>query len=168
MKVEKTKLEGVLLITPPTIFEDFRGHYVETFNKEIYSKHGIVIDFVQDDIATSHKNVLRGIHGDNITWKLVSCLYGNIYIIVVNNDSKSKQYREWTSFNISDRNCLQVLIPPKFGIGPLVLSERAIFHYKQSTQYSRKKQFTILWDDSKYNFWWPIKNPIVTTRDSGI
>ena len=55
MKILKTNLNGVLKITPPTIFNDFRGSYIETYNREIYNKSGINIDFIQDDISTSKK-----------------------------------------------------------------------------------------------------------------
>lgn len=167
MDVQKTKLEGVLLIKPPTIFKDFRGTYVELYNDELYKKAGIVIKFVQDDISTSSFNVLRGLHGDLKTWKLVSCLYGKFYLMVVNWDESSLQYRQWEAFTLSDENRLQVLIPPKFGNGHLVLSEQAIFHYKQSTYYNRPGQFTIMWNDPALNLPWPIKNPIVSKRDGG-
>jgi dTDP-4-dehydrorhamnose 3,5-epimerase len=165
MKIAKTSLDGVLLITPPTIFEDFRGEYVETYNKQIYMSKGIDIDFIQDDISLSRKNVLRGVHGDNHTWKLVTCLYGSFYLVIVNNDKSSSQYKKFTSFTLSDKNRSQILIPPKFGNGHLVLTESAIFHYKQSSQYNRESQFTIKWDDPDFNLWWPIKNPILSERD---
>ena len=89
LEVKKTKLDGVLLIKPPTIFEDFRGTYVETYNEELYHQAGITVKLVQDDISTSSKHVLRGIHGDSETWKLVSCLHGKFYLIVLNQDRKS-------------------------------------------------------------------------------
>ena len=168
MEVEKTQLEGVLLIKPPTVFEDFRGTYVEIYNEVLYKEVGIAVDFIQDDISTSTRHVLRGIHGDTETWKLVSCIYGKFYLVVVNWDENSKQYGQWESFVLSDRNRQQVLIPPKFGNGHLVLSEEAIFHYKQSSYYNRPGQFTILWNDPKLNIWWPIKQPIVSQRDEGI
>lgn len=167
MDVKKTKLDGVLLITPPTIFEDYRGSYVEIFNEKLYNEAGIKIKFVQDDISTSSKHVLRGIHGDDVTWKLVSCLYGEFYLVVVNWDKKSKQYSQWDSFTLSDKNRLQVLIPPNFGNGHVVLSDKAIFHYKQNTYYDRSRQFTILWNDPKLKIRWPIDNPILSKRDSG-
>ena len=69
--VETTSLDGVLKIHPPTVFEDFRGKYVETYNKRLYMENGVNIDFIQDDISVSRKNVLRGIHGDQRTWKLI-------------------------------------------------------------------------------------------------
>jgi dTDP-4-dehydrorhamnose 3,5-epimerase len=167
MEIRKTNLDGVLLIKPPTIFEDFRGVYVETYNEKLYTEAGIKVKFVQDDIAVSSRNVLRGIHGDGETWKLVSCLDGKFYLVVVNWDEASSQFGKWESFVLSDQNRLQVLVPPKFGNGHLVLSEQTIFHYKQSTYYNRAGQFTLLWNDPRLNIWWPIKNPIVSKRDEG-
>ena len=167
LEVTKGKLDGVLVIKPPTIFEDFRGIYVETYNEELYMEAGISIKFIQDDIAVSSKNVLRGIHGDDVTWKLVSCLYGEFYLVVVNWDKGSPQFGEWESFTLSDKNRLQVLIPAGFGNGHVVLSEMAIFHYKQNTYYDRARQFTLLWNDSRLNIKWPVDNPITSKRDSG-
>jgi dTDP-4-dehydrorhamnose 3,5-epimerase len=167
MKVEKTNLDGVLIIDPPTNFQDFRGSYVEIYNEKLYKNYGIVQDFIQDDISTSRHNVLRGIHGDSTTSKLVSCLFGAFYLVVVNNDSSSPQYKKWEAFHLSDVNRKQILIPPKFGNGHLVLSDLAIFNYKQTTEYNREGQFTIKWDDPEYNIWWPIKSPILSERDGG-
>lgn len=167
MEVGKTKLDGVLLIKPPTIFEDFRGTYVEIYNEMLYTEAGIKVEFVQDDVSISSKHVLRGIHGDGGTWKLISCLYGKFYLVVVNWDETSPQFGEWDSFVLSDQNRLQVLVPAKFGNGHLVLSDLAIFHYKQSAYYNRAGQFTLLWNDPKLNIWWPVKNPIVSRRDDG-
>ena len=167
MEVTRAKLDGVLVIKPPTIFEDFRGTYVETYNEELYTEAGINIKFIQDDISVSSKNVLRGIHGDDVTWKLVSCLYGEFYLVVVDWDKASPQFGQWESFTLSDQNRLQVLIPAKFGNGHVVLSEMAIFHYKQSTYYDRARQFTILWNDPKLKIRWPVDNPILSRRDSG-
>jgi dTDP-4-dehydrorhamnose 3,5-epimerase len=168
MEVTKTKLEGVLLIKPPTVFEDSRGTYVETYNQELYHNAGITVPFVQDDISTSSRHVLRGIHGDSETWKLVSCLYGKFYLVVLNHDKESRQYGQWESFTLSDNNRLQVLIPPKFGNGHVVLSETAIFHYKQNTYYNRAGQFTVVWNDPQFKMWWPVSHPIISQRDAGL
>lgn len=167
VEVRKAKLDGVLVIKPPTVFEDFRGHYVELYNEALYAEAGVRVKFVQDDISVSVRHVLRGIHGDGVTWKLISCLLGRIYVVTVNNDSSTPQYRQWESFVLSEDNRLQVLIPPKCGTAHLVLSEQAIFHYKQSTYYDRASQFTLRWDDPKLNIWWPVKNPILSRRDAG-
>lgn len=141
MKVNTTQLDGVLLIDPPTIFEDYRGHYVEIYNESEYKAAGIEWDFIQDDISVSRRHVLRGIHGDTKTAKLVSCIQGAFYLVVVNNLKGSAQFGKWTAFTLSDQNRRQVLIPPGFGNGHLVMTETAIFHYKQSTLYDRASQF---------------------------
>ena len=167
LSVRDTVLDGVKVIVPPTRFEDFRGTYVETYNEEIYRAAGIDVEFLQDDISVSSRHVLRGLHGDQKTWKLISCLQGKFYLVVINWDPTSPQHRKWQSFVLSDRNNLQVLIPPKFGNGHLVLSEQAIFHYKQSTYYDREGQFTIAWNDPALGLWWPVKDPIVSQRDQG-
>ena len=165
IKIKKTKLNGVLEITPSTNFLDFRGKYIEIYNKEYFFGKGIKINFIQDDISVSNKNVLRGIHGDENTWKLISCLYGSFYLVVVNNNKSSSQYKKWIAFTLSDNDNKQILIPPKFGNGHLVLSEKAIFHYKQNTMYNRKKQFTIKWNDPSLNIFWPTNDPITSLRD---
>jgi dTDP-4-dehydrorhamnose 3,5-epimerase len=168
MKIEKTNLDGVVLISPPTNFEDFRGEYVEIYNRELFHRAGLTQDFVQDDISISSRHVLRGIHGDGKTWKLVSCLFGKFYLVVVNNDSESPQYRQSQGFALSDKNRQQILIPPKFGNGHVVMSDVAMFHYKQTSYYDRPGQFTLIWNDPELNLWWPIKNPIVSKRDEGV
>ena len=165
MKIENTKLKNVMIITPPTNFEDFRGEYIEIYNKKLMKERGIDIEFIQDDISISRKNVLRGLHGDEKTWKLVSCLQGSFYLVVLNLDQDSPQYGEYVSFTLSDKNRKQVLIPPKHANGHLVLSNEAIFHYKQNTDYDRSSQFTINWSDPKFKIWWPIANPILSERD---
>ena len=166
--VRDTALDGVKLITPPTSSEDFRGTYVELYNRQLYREQGVDAEFVQDDISTSTQHVLRGVHGDGRTWKLVSCLVGRFYLLVVNNDARHPQYRQWQGFTLSDTNRQQVLIPPQFGNGHVVLSDIAVFHYKQSSYYDRASQFTLLWNDPALAFWWPVTNPIVSRRDAGL
>lgn len=162
--VQETILDGVKEIIPPTIFHDFRGDYVETYHRELYQRAGILAEFVQDDYATSHRHVLRGIHGDQTTAKLIDCLYGSLYVIIVNNNPSSSQYKQWISFDLSCRNKIQVFVPEKFGMAYLVMSEKAILHYKQ-TDYYHHNQFTIQWNDPEYDFWWPIDHPITSKRD---
>ncbi len=164
MQISKTKLDGVLLLKPE-VFEDFRGQYVETYNEQFCRDNGINVKFVQDDISVSSQHVLRGIHGDAETWKLVSCMHGKFYLVVVNCDKESPNFGKWQSFVLSDVNRHQVLIPPKHGNGHVVLSETAIFHYKQNTYYNPKGQFTYIWNDPQLKIWWPIKNPLISQRD---
>ena len=165
MIIFKTKLKGVLKIKLKD-HKDKRGRYLELFNKKLFKKIGQKIQFIQDDISVSKKNVLRGIHGDHKTWKLVTCLDGRFLLLVVNNKKKDNEYKKYQFFYLSDKNNIQILIPPGFGNSHYVLSKKTIFYYKQSTFYDRKSQFTIKWYDKEFNFKWPIKfKPITSKRD---
>ena len=135
MKVEETKLDGVLLVKLLG-FEDHRGEYVELYNRQKYQAEGMGVDFVEDDMSIATRGVIKGIHGDPVTWKLISCLHGKFYLVVINYDKESSQFGKWEGFVLSESNKHQVLVPPKFGNGHLCLSEKSIFHYKQSVSYS--------------------------------
>ncbi len=168
MRVEKTKLDGVLLITPPVMAEDFRGTNTESYNQTLYRKNGINQNFVLDSISTSRQHVLRGIHGDDVTTKLITILHGSAYFVVLNQVPDHPQYGQWQSFTLSDKNRLQVLVPPNYGNGHLVMSDHVVFSYKLTHYYDRDSQFTIKWNDPRFNIWWPIKDPILSERDSSI
>ena len=117
-------------------------------------------------VSISKKNVLRGIHGDYITWKLITCLHGKFLLLVVNNIKNHKEYKKSQIFELSEDNNLQILVPPGFGNSHYVKTKRAIFHYKQSTLYNKKLQFTIKWNNANFRFKWPFKsNPITSKRD---
>jgi dTDP-4-dehydrorhamnose 3,5-epimerase len=164
MDVTQTTLSQVLLIQLNN-FEDHRGEYVETYNKKKYRDAGIDMEFLQDDYSVSSKHVLRGIHGDADTWKLITCPYGKFYLVVVNCDKTSPDFGKWESFVLSDKNHKQVLIPPQYGNAHLVLSDQAIFGYKQSSYYDPTIQFSYRWDYPEFDIWWPIKDPILSRRD---
>lgn len=166
LTINKSPTLNLDVITPNTIFEDFRGKYTELYNKQRYSEAGLTMDFVQDDYSFSRHNVLRGVHGDHKTWKLISCLFGSFFLIVVDNRSDSKTYKKWEYFSLSEENRTQVLVPPGFGNGHYVMSQNGtIFHYKQTTYYDRASQFTISWNDPTYNMFWPCSDPITSERD---
>ena len=165
MRVKETKLFGVKILTPSR-FEDFRGSYIELYDsKKFMNLTGLDIKFVQDDISISRKHVLRGLHGDFKTTKLVSVLRGTGYALVADNRKDSPTYRQWQSFTLSDKNMDMILLPPGIGNSILAMDEEIIYHYKQNTHFSEGQQFTIKWDDPEWNFWWPIKNPILSMRD---
>jgi dTDP-4-dehydrorhamnose 3,5-epimerase len=162
--VEKTKLDGVLLIKP-SIFLDHRGTFIEIYNIIDYHTNGIKIEFVRDDISTSKKNVLRGIHYDKKTWKLIQCMHGKMFFVVVDMRSDSNRYLQWVSFNLDSIERNQVLVPPGFGNGHLVVSDECIFHYKMSEYYHPENEKILRWDDPQVNISWPIENPILSHKD---
>ena len=152
------------MLIKPDVMEDFRGSNAEAYNAELYKKNGVTQDFVLDTYSVSSKHVLRGLHGDDKTWKLVNCMQGRIYLVVMNVIPGSAQYGQWESFLLSGDNHWQVLIPPNFVNGHIVLTDQVIFHYKM-TEYYNPNQFTIRYDDPKFKIWWPIKNPLISRRD---
>ncbi len=170
MKVETTKLKNVLLFTHEC-YEDHRGTYEELYNKEKFDKIcmeqiDLRISFQETNIAVSTKHVLRGLHGDNRTWKYVTCLKGRYFINVLCYDEESEHFGKYQSFVLSGENKKQLLIPPKHGHGYVVMSDEAIFHYQQSCTYrGMGEQFTVKYNDDRFNMWWPVKNPILSKRD---
>ena len=165
MEVLKTTLEGVLLIKPE-IHKDHRGSNVSIYNEKDYADAGIAVKFVEDKVTTSVRNVLRGIHGDPGTYKLISCLQGEVYLVVVNCDQSSSSFGKWEAFTLSAENRLQVLVPPHYGNGHLVLSDHAVFHYKWSEYYHPEKQFRYRYDDQRFRIYWPVEKPILSSRDA--
>jgi len=167
IKVHETPLRGVFKIDRYA-FRDLRGMYGEIYAPKVYKEQGIDVDLSAEvNFSVSKKNVLRGIHGDDRTWKLISCLQGAFYLVVLNFERESDQFGQWTSFTLSRENMLQVLVPPKFGNGHLILTDEAMFHYNQSYHYrGAENQFTIRWDDPKFNIQWPTNNPILSQRDA--
>jgi dTDP-4-dehydrorhamnose 3,5-epimerase len=170
MKItQSTIIADLVTITPP-IHYDYRGEYVETFRTDTYAffeADGRRIEFVEDDFSVSHRHVLRGLHGDGKTWKLIQCPWGEFYYVVVDMRKTSPTYLRWQSFVLNDRNRLQVLVPAGCANGHLVLSEKAIFSYKQSQYYSgMSAQFTVRWNDPKLGIHWPVSNPILSERDA--
>ena len=145
-------------------FKDHRGYYWTSWKKGVLKK----LTFKHDKFSLSKKNVLRGLHGDTKTWKLVSCPYGKFLLVVVNFDKKSKNFLKYKSWILSHKNRLQILIPPNYANGHLCISKECLFHYKLSYKGSyidSNKQFSLRWNDPKLKIKWKIKKPILSKRD---
>jgi dTDP-4-dehydrorhamnose 3,5-epimerase len=164
MQIKKSQLLKLITVLPD-IHEDYRGTFVEHFNQKEFDKTGLNIPFLRDCISTSCKNTLRGIHYDDKTWKLIQCLAGKIYFVVVNMQPQQPGYLQWESFILSQHNRKQVLVPPMYGNGHLVLSEHCTFHYKMTEYYDPANEKTLKWDDPQANIHWPVKNPILSQKD---
>ena len=149
----------------PDVFEDYRGELWTIWKKDEFP---IDLEFNHDKITTTRKNVIRGIHGDNKSWKLVTCLYGELYFVIVDNRKDSVTYLEWDWVVLSQNNKKSILLPPSFGNGFCVLSEHTVFTYKWSYKGKYpdvKDQFILVWNDPRIGINWPIDNPIVSQRD---
>lgn len=145
-------------------FKDYRGYYWTSWKKGIIKN----IKFNHDKFSLSKKNVLRGLHGDKKTWKLISCAYGKFFIVVVDLNKKSKDYLKWRSWVLSHKNGIQLLIPPNYANGHYCLSDYCLFHYKLSykgSYFGHAQQFSIKWNDPSINIKWPTRKPILSLRD---
>jgi len=169
LKVIPSKILPDVLVFEPSVFWDLRGNIYTSYNHENYRDHlPAGLEFLHDKFAQSKHNVLRGLHGDEKTWKLVSCVWGELYEVVVDMRKDSPNYKKWDAFELSSESYKQVLIPPGFVNGYYVKSEHAVFHYKLA--YTGKyidagEQMTLLWNDSTLGIQWPCNDPILQSRD---
>tara|TARA_Y100001935_G_scaffold249696_1_gene248678 strand:+ start:2124 stop:2648 length:525 start_codon:yes stop_codon:yes gene_type:complete len=163
------KIDGVWIVTP-TIGRDKRGIIWSSFIKEEFDKilpAGVF--FKHDKFSESKKNVLRGIHCDSKSWKLVTCVYGAIQQVVVDLRKESNTYNSYESFNIDSKSQKSILIPPNIGNAFLVLSNSATYHYKlayQGIYFDADKQLSYKWNDPMFDIKWFSSNPVLSERDS--
>lgn len=159
-----TNIDGVKILDTD-VFTDHRGDLWTTWKKDEFPYD---INFNHDKVSSSRKRVLRGIHGDYKSTKLVTCLYGELYFVYIDNREESETYLEWNSIILNDRSRKLVLLPPGVGNGFLVLSDFSIFSYKWSYEGNYPdvdEQFTLKWNDPLLQIDWPISNPILQLRD---
>jgi dTDP-4-dehydrorhamnose 3,5-epimerase len=150
-------------IYEPSSFHDYRGELYTLFDQK---KSDLV--FNHDKVSRSSKNVLRGLHGDSKSWKLISCVAGSVYFVVVDNRISSPNYMKWDWTILSAENKKTVIVPPNFANGHYVLSDEATFFYKWSYEGEYPdvdSQFTIKWNDKDIGINWPTDNPILSKRD---
>ena len=169
LEISRGKTLSDVHILKPDIFWDERGNIFTSFNNDFYKEHlPLKLNFKHDKFAFNHGNVLRGLHGDTKTWKLVSCVYGKIFEVVVDMRPDSPNYKKWESFELNSENYSQVLIPPGFVNGYYTITENAVFHYKlayQGDYIDAAEQITMLWNDKELNIDWPCEDPILQLRD---
>jgi dTDP-4-dehydrorhamnose 3,5-epimerase len=169
MKVTETKLQGVLIIEPK-IFGDERGFFKENFQTERYKEVGIDQEFVQDNHSRSQKGVLRGLHFQiaKPQGKLVSCLRGAVFDVVVNIDPASITYGQYLAIELTEDNHKQLWIPPGYAHGFCVLSDIADFQYKCTDYYDPNNEGGIIWNDNTVAIDWPINNPSLSSKDAAL
>ncbi len=170
MIVKNTKLEGCFIIEPQ-VFNDKRGYFFETFNKEKFNKTlNVNIDFVQDNESYSQKGVLRGLHyqvGNFAQAKLIRVINGSILDVALDLRKESKTFGQHFSIELSDINKTQLFIPRGFAHGFVVLSYTATVTYKCDTYYNKSSEAGIIYNDPKLNIDWilPKESLIISEKD---
>ncbi|CAE6830278.1 dTDP-4-dehydrorhamnose 3,5-epimerase [Xanthomonas arboricola] len=167
MKVIETRLPGCVVIEP-AVFGDARGYFFETWNAERFGQHGLPTQFVQSNVSTSAKGVLRGLH---YQWprpqgKLVSVLEGEVYDVAVDVRHGSPNFGQWAAVVLSAENKKQFWIPEGFAHGFAVLSERAVFSYLCTDVYVKEADAGVRWDDAAIGIDWPISDPLLSAKDA--
>lgn len=158
MKVIKTDIEGVLIIEP-VVFEDERGYFFESYNKEDLKKQGVDYNFIQDNQSKSCYGTIRGIHfqkGEYAQAKLVRVLEGKVLDVAVDLRKNSKTFGKYVSVELSAENRRQLMIPRGFGHGFSVLSETAVFAYKCDNVYNKASEGGLRFDDPSLGIDWKI------------
>ena len=167
MKISKTFIEDLLVIEP-RLFNDERGFFYESFNKNNLDKIVNVV-FVQDNESKSYKGVVRGLHFQRPPFeqtKLVRCVSGKILDVAVDLRVNSKTYGKSFSIELSSENNKQLFVPKGFAHGFQVLSETAIVNYKVDNFYNPKSDSGIIWNDKDLSIDWNFDlKPILSVND---
>lgn len=156
-KFTETGIEGMFVVEP-TVFEDDRGYFMETFQENDFRDAGHDLTFVQDNQSKSIKGVLRGLHlqMNYPQGKLVRVIKGEVFDVGVDLRANSPTYGKWFGAILSEENKKQLYIPPKFAHGFLVLSDEAEFVYKCTEFYHGEDESGIIWDDEDIAIDWPL------------
>lgn len=158
-----------VLILQPRVFEDERGFFLESYQKERFAAAGISFEFVQDNHSLSLRGVLRGLHYQirQPQGKLVRVISGEVFDVAVDIRRSSPAFGQWMGVNLSAENKTMLWIPPGFAHGFYVLSEQAEVLYKATDYYAPQWERTILWSDPALGIRWPAgPAPIVSAKDA--
>jgi len=162
-----TSLQEVVLITP-RVWEDARGFFLESFNKERFAAAGLPTEFVQDNHSRSQANVLRGLHYQlgKPQGKLVSVTRGKIFDVAVDVRRRSPTFGNWVAAILDDvkRQCLW--IPPGFAHGFCALTDYVDVLYKCTDYYDPPSERGIRWDDPLLGIEWPVDRPVLSEKDA--
>ena len=167
MIIQETTIKDLLIIKPK-VFVDDRGYFFESYNKELFLKMGLDLNFVQDNQSLSQKGVLRGLHFQNpphAQGKLVRVIQGSVLDVAVDIRIKSPTYGQHEKIILSGENKTMFWIPPGFAHGFISLEDNTIFNYKCTAEYSKKSESSLIWNDPILNIDWEIDNPQVSAKD---
>ena len=176
MKLIQTAIPDVVIIEP-TVFEDGRGWFMESFNESRFYEGlkdlglSIPSPFVQDNHSYSKKGVLRGLHYQvhpHAQGKLVRVTQGAAYDVVVDIRESSPTFGQWVSVELNTNNKFSLWIPEGFAHGFLALEEGTHFLYKTTDSYHKECERSIRWDDPNLAIDWPMRNEFgLNEKDRG-
>lgn len=165
---EKQNINDVILVKTK-VFGDNRGYFMETYKKSDFVANGIDVEFCQDNYSKSSKGVLRGLHYQAKPYgqaKLVRCVKGKIYDVVVDIRKNSKTFGQYVKVELSEENKHMIFIPQGFAHGFVALTDDVEIMYKTSGEYAPQADRGIIWNDETINIDWGIDfQPILSDKD---
>ncbi len=167
MKIIQTKLSGCVVIEPK-VFEDERGWFFESWNRDAFAEYGLPTTFVQGNVSSSVRGVLRGLHYQwpNPQGKLVSVSEGEVFDVAVDIRRGSPHFGQSVGVLLSAENRRQLWIPEGFAHGFVALSERATFSYQCTSVYDRECDAGVRWNDARFSIDWPVAEPLLSPKDA--
>jgi len=168
MEFRKTKIKGVYLIGPEPK-TDRRGYFLRAFCKKEMRNLKIDFDIVQINRSfTKRKGTIRGLHYQNRPYqedKIIQCLKGEIYDVVLDLRTGSSTFGKWISEKLTEGNQKMILMPKGCANGLQTLTDNCLIEYFMSEYYSAKNEAGIRWDDPFFKIKWPIKKPFLSEKD---
>jgi dTDP-4-dehydrorhamnose 3,5-epimerase len=165
--VTATPLAGLMKVDIE-YFSDERGFFIESWHKRDFAAAGLDLEFVQEGHSRSGRNVLRGLHYQDMTapmGKLLRCTVGAIYDVAVDLRMSSPTFGKWFGIELSAENKTQLYVPEGFAHGFATISDVAEVQYKQTGFYTPSSEGTISWNDPDIGVAWPIGEPTLSARD---
>ena len=163
MRTLKTILQGPLLLEP-TVYGDERGFFLETYRRSMFADLGIDADFVQDNHSRSRRGIVRGMHFQPGMSKLVRCVRGAVFDVLVDIRAGSPSFGRWEGFTLDDVHHHQVYCPEGFAHGFCVLSEVADVSYGCTTYYDPETEGGFRYDDPEVAIEWPTEIALITSE----
>jgi dTDP-4-dehydrorhamnose 3,5-epimerase len=169
MKAISTAIPGVFLFEP-TVFEDPRGCFFESYREDVLQACGIQTRFVQENQSKSKRGVLRGLHYQlrNPQGKLCRVVSGAVLDVAVDVRLGSPTFGQHVKAVLSAVNRLQLFVPRGFAHGMLALTDEAEFVYKCDDVYHGDDCCGIAWDDPTLGIDWGIEYPLLSRADSNL
>lgn len=167
MEFIESPLKGVFVIKPK-VFDDARGYFFESYNRDAFASAGLTMNFLQDNQSLSQKGVLRGLHFQNnphAQGKLVRVINGAVFDVAVDIRRSSSTYGKWFGMELNEKNKTMMYIPEGFAHGFVTLQDNTIFSYKCTNVYNKASEDCLLWNDPDIGIDWQLKDPLLSEKD---
>ena len=154
---KETEIKGLIEVKPFNA-DDVRGCFTKDYSKEMFAANGIDYNLAEVFYTTSHKGVIRALHFQRVMQqpKLVRCIYGHVYDVVVDLRKDSPTFKKWLAFDLTGENKKEILVPAGCAHGYLVL-EHSIVSYKCAEKFYGEYDDGILWNDEDIAVKWPLE-----------